>query len=107
MRGGKVLSIFWHSSEMLPGASPHTPDEEAANTFLEKTFKFGRWLNENYNVKAITMRELYQMAPDFSFDDYAEDSDNRDWLEKSGILGQNKLDFIDAYTCIFGNLPAG
>jgi hypothetical protein len=79
MRGGKVLSIFWHSSEMLPGASPHTPDEEAANTFLEKIFKFGRWLNENYNVKAITMRELYQMAPDFSFDDYAEDSDNRDW----------------------------
>ncbi len=41
MRGGKVLSIFWHSSEMLPGASPHTPDEEAANTFLEKSSNSG------------------------------------------------------------------
>ena len=34
-RGGKVLSLFWHSSEMLPGASPNVPDQAAADARLQ------------------------------------------------------------------------
>lgn len=67
MRGGKVLSMFWHSSEMLAGASPHVPDETSANAYLEKIFSFGRWLNDKFNVKGVTMRELYELAPELDF----------------------------------------
>ena len=35
-RGGQVLSLFWHSSEMLPGGSPHVPDQKAADAVLER-----------------------------------------------------------------------
>ena len=33
-RGGQVLTLFWHSSELLPGGSPHFPDQTAVDAFL-------------------------------------------------------------------------
>lgn len=66
-RGGKVLGLFWHSSEMLPGGSPHVPDEASAKAALEKIFSFCRWLKSNFAVEGITMTGLCALAPELGF----------------------------------------
>ena len=66
-RGGKVLSLFWHSSEMLPGASPNVPDQAAADALLQKIYDYLRWLRRNFNVRGITAARLRAEAPDLDF----------------------------------------
>lgn len=66
-RGGRVLSLFWHSSEMLPGGSPNIPDQAAADALYQKTFNYLRWLCENYNVMGLTAAQLREMAPSLHF----------------------------------------
>lgn len=66
-RGGKVLSLFWHSSEMLPGASPHVPDEAAAAALLEKIRAYLQWLKESFDVRGVTAAQLYEQAPALNF----------------------------------------
>ena len=58
-RGGRVLSLFWHSSEMLPGGSPHIPDAAAATALVEKVRQFLTWLRTTYTVRGVTLSELY------------------------------------------------
>lgn len=53
-RGGKVLNIFWHSSEMMPGGSPHIPDQAAARRLLQRIFSFCEWLKKNFDVQGVT-----------------------------------------------------
>lgn len=66
-RGGRVLSLFWHSSEMLPGGSPNVPDTNAANKLLQKIYDFLSWLNENFDVQALTAAQYYEeMLPQAS-----------------------------------------
>lgn len=64
-RGGKVLGLFWHSSEMLPGGSPQVPDEAAARAALEKIFRFCRWLRDHFTVEGVTLTALRALGPDF------------------------------------------
>lgn len=59
-RGGQVLSLFWHSSEMLPGGSPNVPDTNAAETLLRKIYDFLFWLNENFEIQALTAAQYYE-----------------------------------------------
>lgn len=59
-RGGKVLSLFWHSSEMLPGGSPNIPDENAAQRLIDKIYDFLGWLNEHFDVEALTAAQYYE-----------------------------------------------
>lgn len=66
-RGGKVLSLFWHSSEMLPGASPHVPDEAAATALYRKIYAFLRWLRTNFDARGLTAAQLRQEAPALDF----------------------------------------
>lgn len=66
-RGGKVLSLFWHSSEMMPGASPHIPDQAAADALLKKITTFLLWLKENYDVMGITASMLRSEAESLDF----------------------------------------
>lgn len=66
-RGGKVLSLFWHSSEMLPGASPHVPNEAAAAALLEKIRNYLQWLKESFDVQGVTAAQLYEQAPILNF----------------------------------------
>ena len=66
-RGGKVLGLFWHSSEMLPGGSPHVPDEAAARAALTKIFSFCRWLRETFAVEGVTLTGLRALAPELHF----------------------------------------
>lgn len=58
-RGGRVLSLFWHSSEMLPGASPNIPDQKAADNLLAKIRRYLLWLRKNYDVRGVTLSSLH------------------------------------------------
>ncbi|MDE5878907.1 MAG: hypothetical protein K2G99_02605, partial [Desulfovibrio sp.] len=66
-RGGKVLGLFWHSSEMLPGGSPHVPDEASARAALDKIFSFCRWLRAHFAVEGVTLTALRGLAPELGF----------------------------------------
>lgn len=66
-RGGRVLSLFWHSSEMLPGGSPNIPDQEAADALYAKIYDFLSWLSRNYAVRGVTAAQLRAEASSLRF----------------------------------------
>ncbi|QCC85252.1 hypothetical protein DDIC_05060 [Desulfovibrio desulfuricans] len=66
-RGGKVLSLFWHSSEMLPGGSPNIPDQRAADALYNKIYAFLSWLARNYAVRGVTAAQLRTQAASLDF----------------------------------------
>jgi len=57
-RGGKVLCLFWHSSEMMPGASPRIKTQEDADALLARVYDFLRWLKESYSATGVTLASL-------------------------------------------------
>ena len=59
-RGGRVLALTWHSSEMMPGAVPHLPDAPAIERFLERIRGYLRWLTAWASVQGRTLDELRQ-----------------------------------------------
>lgn len=64
-RGGRALTLFWHSSELLPGGSPHFPDQAAVDAFLAKVRRFASWLRRTFTVTGTTLTGL--AGPDFSW----------------------------------------
>ena len=58
LAGGKVLSLAWHSSEMMPGGAPHIPGQKQARRLLDKIRLWFEWLSTNYNVQSVTVSEL-------------------------------------------------
>jgi hypothetical protein len=59
-QGGRVLSLTWHSSEMMPGATPHVPDASAVDRFVLKLRGYLRWLTGWTVVQGRTLDELRQ-----------------------------------------------
>ena len=59
-QGGRVLSLTWHSSEMMPGATPHFADAAAVDRFMGKIRKYLRWLTGRTAVRGRTLDELRQ-----------------------------------------------
>jgi len=59
-QGGRVLSLAWHSSEMLPGATPHFPNISTVEGFLGKIRDYLRWLTAWASVQGRTLDELRQ-----------------------------------------------
>ncbi|WP_165067458.1 glycosyl transferase family 1 [Desulfovibrio sp. ZJ200] len=57
-RGGRVLSLTWHSSEMMPGGAPHIPDEAAVTRLLTKIRAWMAWLRGRWPVRSLSMQEL-------------------------------------------------
>ncbi|MDE5833402.1 MAG: glycosyl transferase family 1 [Desulfovibrio sp.] len=57
-RGNRVLSLAWHSSELMPGGSPRMRDEREVNNFIKKISAWVAWLEDNYNVIHTTMSGL-------------------------------------------------
>lgn len=64
-RGGRAVTLFWHSSELLPGASPHFPDEASVAAFLAKVRRFAGWLRRTFAVQGTTLGAL--TGPEFSW----------------------------------------
>jgi hypothetical protein len=59
-RGGRVLSVSVHSSELMPGGSPNSRDEAAVARLTAKTRRFLAWLARHHSVCG---RTLSTVAP--------------------------------------------
>jgi hypothetical protein len=59
-RGGRTLTLFFHSSELKPGASRLFPTEPAVAAFVAKIRAFLTWLVKTGPVEGVTLSELYQ-----------------------------------------------
>ena len=57
-RGGQVLTMFFHSSELKPGASRLFPTEVAVERFVGKIRTFLTWLVQTGPVEGVTLAEL-------------------------------------------------
>ncbi|MCL2122755.1 MAG: glycosyl transferase family 1 [Desulfovibrionaceae bacterium] len=59
-RGGKALSLTWHSSELLAGVTPHLPDSLSVERFLGKIRAYLHWLTGWASVQGRTLDDLRQ-----------------------------------------------
>lgn len=57
-RGGKVLTLFFHSSELAPGHSPLHPTSRHVKLFIKKLDGFFQWLNRYTAVECLTLQQL-------------------------------------------------
>jgi hypothetical protein len=57
-RGGRVLTMFFHSSEFKPGATRLFPTETAVNRFVDKIRIFLTWLAKTGPIQGVTLAEL-------------------------------------------------
>lgn len=76
--GGRLINMFLHSSELMPGGSPNVPDEIAARKVVEKLDSFCRWLFNNYNCQGIVMKDLLSLPESQNFPQMSASPD-RDW----------------------------
>lgn len=57
-RGGSVLNMFFHSSDLCPGASPACPTEESAQRLVRKIHRFLEWLATQGPLEGVTLSQL-------------------------------------------------
>jgi hypothetical protein len=57
-RRGRVLTMFFHSSEFKPGATRLFPTETAVNRFVDKIRTFLAWLGQTGPIQGVTLAEL-------------------------------------------------
>jgi len=57
-RGGECLTIFFHSSELMPGASPENRTEDDVKRFLERLAAFFSWLRDDIRVESLTLSQI-------------------------------------------------
>ncbi len=57
-RGGRALTIFFHSSELLPGGCPQHATDKDVRRFIEKLRRFFTWLRSDVGVDSLTLSEL-------------------------------------------------
>ena len=57
-RGGRVLVLFLHSSELLPGANPRLPGQADVDRMLGKLRGFLGWLSGKYGLEGIRLQDL-------------------------------------------------
>ncbi|MBI5568884.1 MAG: hypothetical protein HY914_02975 [Desulfomonile tiedjei] len=57
-RRGECLTIFFHSSELMPGASPENRTEDDVKRFLERLAAFFAWLRDDIHVESLTLSEI-------------------------------------------------
>jgi len=57
-RGGRVLHIFLHSSELLPGCVPAFQTEQSVQRLVSRLKAFLHWLQRHYSVRGVTLDSL-------------------------------------------------
>ena len=60
-RGGRVLTLFLHSSELLPGGSPDFPDDAAVDRLVSNLHDFLTWLAKRGPVTGVTLSSLHEL----------------------------------------------
>ena len=59
-KGGRVLTMMFHSSEIAVGSSPHHPTEEALERFFRKLEGILSYLTRERGVRSVTLSEVYR-----------------------------------------------
>ena len=54
-RGGRVLNLFLHSSELQPGATPGFKSEADVRQLVRRIRLFMEWLNRSFTVEPVTL----------------------------------------------------
>jgi hypothetical protein len=62
-RGGRVLVMFLHSTELLPGATPDYPTEASVRRLTRRIRAFLEWLATRYAVEGVTLSRLAASIP--------------------------------------------
>jgi hypothetical protein len=57
-RGGEVLTIFFHSSELMPGGCPEHKTQKDVDRFLRKLDGFFSWLHNSLQIQSVTLAKL-------------------------------------------------
>ncbi len=57
-RGERVLTLTWHSSEIMPGATPHLPNTKSVDSMLLRVRHFLHWLHKQVPVHGVTLNTL-------------------------------------------------
>jgi hypothetical protein len=57
-RGGKIVTVFFHSSELMPGGHPKHGSEGDIKRFLLKLERFFTWLRKDVAAESVTLSEL-------------------------------------------------
>ncbi|MFH1137370.1 MAG: hypothetical protein V1816_14980 [Pseudomonadota bacterium] len=63
LRGGRMITIFFHSSELLPGASPNLPNQAAVDALLLKISLFLEFLVVKMNAASLALSDLPNLFP--------------------------------------------
>jgi hypothetical protein len=58
LQGGRVLSLTWHSSEMMAGCCPHLPTKAHVDGLLRRIRQFLEWLVRTFPVRGVTLEGL-------------------------------------------------
>jgi hypothetical protein len=59
--GGRVVTIFFHSSELMPGGSPRQRTQDDVRAFLRKLENFLHWLKYTGNAESRTLSEMHSL----------------------------------------------
>ncbi len=62
LRRQDVLCVFWHSTEIAAGCSPHVPDAKAADRVVARIMNFFRWIRERVPSRGMTMTAFCREA---------------------------------------------
>ncbi|MCU0587242.1 MAG: hypothetical protein MUF52_03715 [Syntrophobacteraceae bacterium] len=62
-RGGRVLVMFLHSTELLAGATPDYPTEASVRRLTWRIRAFLQWLAARYAVEGVTLSRLHASMP--------------------------------------------
>ncbi len=57
-RGNDLISLTWHSSEMMPDGNPRMPDSQSIDAFMAKCAAYLTWLMDRFEVSFVTMDDL-------------------------------------------------
>lgn len=60
-RGGRVLNMFLHSTELVAGGTPQFPTEAAVARLLRKMRLFFSWLEKTGPLQGVTLSELCEL----------------------------------------------
>jgi hypothetical protein len=63
-RGGRVLTVFLHSSELVPGGCPRHASPEQVAMFLQRLRAFLSWVRHDLQAEPVTLSELARLEMD-------------------------------------------
>ena len=60
-RGGRVLTVLLHSSELMPGGCPRHPGREQVTGFMKRLHAFLSWVRNDLQAEPVTLSDLARL----------------------------------------------